>query len=942
MSEAVDPTSTPAPSQPLARLAVATMFRGDPTQLLQWCNFHLNAGADQLYVVLDRPDPELVSALPFDARIEWHLIDEATWEIFYPTDSRNVERKQIDAFRWMTRRATADGHGYLAFIDADELITFSEPFSEVVGRFADASAITIPVREMWYAEGESTSESFAATLALRRASGPSASRVRAFGWRASFLRNGLMGYDTGKTIYRLPLAGGEINLHRPRTGPVAARAVDGRDGGAILHFDSGSLATWNARWAARLDGGTVATRLGPQRRAQQRLFAHVLRQPPAEQEEFFRQFYSLDPEAQAALEGDGMVERVDVRGSVVGPLTLMRDASAPAAPKLRRLPPLADRVDYQFALVCDQRFVKPTFATMASVLHRVGDKGSVRFVVLGDGLNADDVVRLRSLEHTGLDAEVSVHDVSTDLDRDVGTEDAKRATFGRIYLIDYLPPQRTVYLDGDVLATRDFTELFELDLGDACLAGVPDSAALRLAADRGLVPTQQGNRLMGITDGDPLEYLNGGVLILNLDNPDFRELALRARALVVMHGRALKQRDQDAINIAFSGRKRRLESAYNYMTQFYVSERCLESSLIQRKYASADASLIHFSGRIKPWESATDEFYNGLYRRLVAETEERLGVSCEFYFSKPAPLPRRSWASDRWVDTLSSAMEQPAEPEPDMDIEVVDLFDTGAYLTVSSEMYELAQAGGLRFAALAGGESLLEVSLDRLGVPQTHLTRRVAHSVRKLPFDLVRALAACDGVARQVELVVTGPDSDAHAEFVRSIRVVDIVAAGAPATAEMLRAAGVDGQLETVSDGWLRGWYRPASESAEEKISLYIGAELVSIKAPDTKRKDLSAEGHIRGFKFNVANLLERGYGGGDREISVRVTGSNIPLPGSPLSVPDIGARLRYDAKRDDWVEPSAYDAAVAGLHDNLKQGRRLLVRVRRRLRMLPATERQQ
>src|SRR3954452_13050732 len=135
---------------------------------------------------------------------------------------------------------------------------------------------------------------------------------------------------------------------------------------------------------------------------------------------------------------------------------------------------------------------------MTSALAQLGDKGSVRFVVLGDGLDAADVAHLRALEYTEFDVEVIVHDVTTSLDRDVGTEDAKRATFGRIYFVDYLPEQRTIYLDGDVLATRDFTELFELDLGNACLAGVPDSAALRLVADPTRVPIEQRNRLIGI------------------------------------------------------------------------------------------------------------------------------------------------------------------------------------------------------------------------------------------------------------------------------------------------------------------------------------------------------------------------------------------------------------------------------------------------------------
>src|SRR6185295_11286616 len=182
----------------------------------------------------------------------------------------------------------------------------------------------------------------------------------------------------------------EIRLHRPRSGSLAARAVSGRENGVVLHYDAGSVATWNARWAARLEGDTQATRLRSQRRSQQRLFSHVLREPPERQGEFFRQFFCLDREAQAVLEGAGELDRVDVRRWVVGPHTLIPNATASAVSDLRRLPPLADGVDYQFALVCNKRFVRPTFATMASVVSRIGDRGSVRFVVLGDGLDATD------------------------------------------------------------------------------------------------------------------------------------------------------------------------------------------------------------------------------------------------------------------------------------------------------------------------------------------------------------------------------------------------------------------------------------------------------------------------------------------------------------------------------------------------------------------------
>jgi hypothetical protein len=142
--------------------------------------------------------------------------------------------------------------------------------------------------------------------------------------------------------------------------------------------------------------------------------------------------------------------------------------------------------------------------------------------------------------------------------------------------------------------------------------------------------------------------------------------------------------------------------------------------------------------------------------------------------------------------------------------------------------------------------------------------------------------------------------------------------------------------LEALLRGCLFGWYNAGSEGSEDKVSLYIGDELVSMRAAAIERKDLSADGHIRGFKFNIANLLNLGYASGDPQISVRITRSNVPLRGAPLLVADIDADLRYDAERDEWLEISAYEAAVADLLEKLQKGRRMLHRVRRGVRRLP------
>lgn len=904
---------------PLAGLAVYTMFRGSPAQLFGWCDFHLAHGADRLYVVLDRPAASLVAGLPDHPRISWEVVEQPTWDALYPPDRQHVERKQVDGFRLTARRARAAGHELLAFVDADELLLLHEPVAALAARHADATALVLPVREMWFDAAAEPAGPFSATLALRPSRPRAGDRGTAFGWRSQFLRHGVLGHAAGKTIYRLSEPTGEVTVHRPRSASPGVRSVElPHEVADLLHYDSGDPQTWNAKWASRLSGDTVARGLWPHRLAQQNLYAHELRRGPRHQERFFRDFFSFDQASQALLVARGLLDTVDVRQALAGALSATEPA--PARGELVRLPAPARRVDFQFAMVCDRRFVRPTLATMASVLAQVGGLGSVRFVVLGDGLEEADVVTLRALAFTAGDVEVVVRDVTADLDRDVGTGDPKRATFGRIYLIDHLPEQRTVYLDGDVLATRDFTELFSLDLGDACLAGASDSAALRLVADPSGVPVAQGNRLHGITRGHPLEYVNGGVLVLALEHPDFRRLALEARALVVRQGRALAQRDQDAINLAFTGRKLLLPSTYNYMTQFFVSGRAVDDELAGRKYEAADASLIHFSGRIKPWEAPDDEFYNALYRRLVSRAEERLGVSCGLWFSAPSTHPA-DWGTDRWRDALGVGRE-PGATRPTLepaDLEVLVLHDRGLLLRVSADMHRLLGQSGLRVVGLVGDEELFSAPAAAVSPVLTHLARRVGHAVRRLPVDLGSALAPRGGVVRDVALVLSSPSPPGGAG--RVVGTLDLLAAGPGVPTGLLDELGVDGGLTTLRDGWLSGWFRAGARGAE-RVVLLLDGEPVVVRRPDLAGSPDEQAAGAKRFTFHLAHLRRLGYGAGGH-VEVRVAGSNVPLRGGALTV--------QDASRDQThVDGVGW---VAGEPERRTLGARLSSRVGRLVR---------
>lgn len=890
-----------AAHRPLSGIAVATMFRGAPAQLVRWCNVHLNRGADAVYVVLDRPSPELQSVLAGDDRVTTLVVDEHQWAALYPPGGAHVERRQVEAARRLMWRAAADGHRHCAFVDADEVLDLSVPFAELAGRSESATAYTVPVREMWFEAGGRIDDPFGATLAVRPM--PGGDRwIRALDWRAQYFRNGVLGHDAGKTIYALPLASGDFSVHGPLSGPLRSGVVALADADArVLHFDSGSVRTWNAKWSARRDGSTDAIGLGAHRRAQQRLFDVELRRTPEQQRAFFADFFALPDVVVGELVAAGVATRVDLAAEAEAGLSVPADADA----AMVRLPDPYAPTDLQFAMVCDDNFVAPTFATLLSVLAKLDPARTVRIVLLGDGLQPAGVRRLRALADVRPGVEVLVHDVTPDLDRDLGNVGHKRsrATYARVYLVDHLPEQRTVYLDGDVLATRDISELFDLDLGDACLAGVTDSAAQRLVLGADDVPMEQRMKFMGMTGDDPLDYLNAGVLVLDVPHPDFRTRALRARAHVSLEGRVLAQHDQDAINLAFRGHKHRLPATYNYMTQFYTSERSATTELIATKYAAADASLIHFSGKIKPWIAREDEFYNGLYRKIVTEAEEQYSVSCGFHFSRPAATGGPQWRRDDWRRALADVSESvaPMRRQARPDIEVVDITETTIYLRFDAYSWSFAADRGLRLVARSAGREILSVPVADLSGHHNDLVPRLGGAIRSAAVDLAAALGP-DAVARDVEVSLVAPESGLPE---RALANLPLVAVGD--SSALLSELGVEGAVVDLADGRLRGWYA----GPDHAVCLHIAGRLVAgrVVEPD--------ESGRRRFSFRLGRLVHEGYGAGADAVSVRIAGTNVALPGPVVTAADA---LR--------VAPATAGANAA----DARPPEPLLSRVRRRL----------
>jgi len=160
--------------------------------------------------------------------------------------------------------------------------------------------------------------------------------------------------------------------------------------------------------------------------------------------------------------------------------------------------------------------------------------------------------------------------------------------YARLLLPELLPADlgRVLYLDSDTVVLQSLTELFDLDMGEHCIAAVPDAAHVAMGQRFGFPPEA---------------YFNAGVQLMNL--PRWRAESLGRRCLESLQDESAWPRfqalDQDALNLQVKGDYLRLPARYNH-GQYHKGEATVLGSPIRFSSAGNTTKIIQFLGRIKP------------------------------------------------------------------------------------------------------------------------------------------------------------------------------------------------------------------------------------------------------------------------------------------------------------------------------------------------------
>ena len=182
-----------------------------------------------------------------------------------------------------------------------------------------------------------------------------------------------------------------------------------------------------------------------------------------------------------------------------------------------------------------------------------------------------------------------------------------RATYLRLIMTEFLPPEieRVLYLDIDMLVTRNLLPLWRKDFGGSPVAAVPDHnlSAKKLANSFGL-----------IGEG---EYFNAGMLLIDLNAERANGYLKKALDYLIADPSVYEFADQDALNQVLWQNWTVLESTWNFQRAFVNDNNLYRDACSDQRNLPG---IIHFTERWKPWK--TDEWhpYAWLYWKYLSKT----------------------------------------------------------------------------------------------------------------------------------------------------------------------------------------------------------------------------------------------------------------------------------------------------------------------------------
>ena len=242
---------------------------------------------------------------------------------------------------------------------------------------------------------------------------------------------------------------------------------------------------------------------------------------------------------------------------------------------------------------CSNEKLAPMFGVVVTSIGINVSSVGVLMYLLHNGLKDSTVKRLQKIADR-YNVRLKFLEIDLEILKDCPTNTklhyANVMTYARFLLPSMLPNlDKVIYLDCDLVVCKDLKSLWETDVNDIAVAMAPDL----------WYQDKETLGRLGISNN----YLNSGVIVMNLDYWRKHDVQNRLLAYIIDKGNELIYNDQDALNVILNDERRQLSARYN-VTPYYFHrnlDNYPEEMHEEIREARINPVVFHYLGPTKPW-----------------------------------------------------------------------------------------------------------------------------------------------------------------------------------------------------------------------------------------------------------------------------------------------------------------------------------------------------
>lgn len=303
---------------------------------------------------------------------------------------------------------------------------------------------------------------------------------------------------------------------------------------------------------------------------------------------------------------------------------------------------------------CSNEKLAPMFGVVVTSVGINVTSDGVMMYLLHNGLKSSTIKRLQTIADR-YNVELRFLEIDLEILKDCPVDNkihySNIMMYARILLPSMLPNlDKVIYLDCDLVVCKDLKSLWETDVNDVAVAMAPDL----WFQDKATLSR------LGMNNN----YLNSGVIVMNLDYWRKHDVQNRLLSYIIDKGNELIYNDQDALNAILQYERRQLSARYNVTPYHYHKNlEYYPAELREEIHKSRlDPIIFHYLGPTKPWSLGCYLPGKDLFKKYQKASGWRhftiqKHVFKRIFYTLFPQMKKKAWENKTYIEGWESCFE---------------------------------------------------------------------------------------------------------------------------------------------------------------------------------------------------------------------------------------------------------------------------------------------